>query len=251
VAAARRRPLAQESALQRCGGLLSAIVLLTAGITKFTAGAWVAVLTVGLFIVVALRIRRHYDLTSAARSLRPTAIDVPKLRLAPRAAASAPAADAKGRESAAGPEDEARAETEETPQEIEHLMIVPMDGLDMASMRALAYAASLQQPVLALHISPTEGEAARFRDYWHTWGDHLPLEVVVSPHRAIVAPMVNYIWSLHRLRPDLTLTVILPEIVVRHWWHRFLHNRTGPRLRRAVRPLPKVVVTTVPFHLPH
>jgi hypothetical protein len=29
-----------------------------------------------------------------------------------------------------------------------------------------------------------------------------------------------------------------------------LHNRTAPRLRRALRPLPKIVVTTVPFHLP-
>ena len=116
-------------------------------------------------------------------------------------------------------------------------------------MRALAYAASLQQPVLALHVSPTEEEAERFRDYWRVWGDHLPLEVVVSPYRAIVAPMVNYIESLHRLRPDLTLTVILPEIVVRHWRHRILHNRTAPRLRRALRPLPKIVVTTVPFHL--
>jgi hypothetical protein len=72
----------------------------------------------------------------------------------------------------------------------------------------------------------------------------------VSPYRAIVAPMVNYIESLHRLRPDLTLTVILPEIVVRHWWQRILHNRTAPRLRRALRPLPKIVITTVPFHLP-
>ena len=62
--------------------------------------------------------------------------------------------------------------------------------------------------------------------------------------------MVNYIESLHRLRPDLTLTVILPEIVVPHWWQRILHNRTAPRLRRALRPLPKIVVTTVPFHLP-
>jgi hypothetical protein len=104
--------------------------------------------------------------------------------------------------------------------------------------------------VLALHVSPTDGEAERFRGYWRTWGDHLPLEVVVSPYRAIVAPMVNYIESLHRLSPDLTLTVIVPEIVVGHWWQRILHDRTAPRLQRALRPLPKIVVTSVPFHLP-
>jgi hypothetical protein len=120
----------------------------------------------------------------------------------------------------------------------------------LASYRALAYAAALEQAVLALHISPTEAEANRFREYWRRWGDHLPLEVIISPHRALVAPLVNYISTLHRQRPDLTVTVVLPDIVVRHWWHRILETGMGPRLRRALRPLPKIVVTTVPFHLP-
>ena len=142
-----------------------------------------------------------------------------------------------------------QAEREESPTEIRHLVIVPLAGLDLPSVRALAYAVSLRQPVLVLHLSPTQEEARRYRDYWHTWGDHLPLAVVVSPHRAIVAPLVNYIAVLHYQRPGLTLTVILPEIVVCHWWHRLLHNQTAPRLRRGLRPLPKIVITTIPFHL--
>ena len=117
-------------------------------------------------------------------------------------------------------------------------------------MRALAYAASLHRPVLALHLSPTGEEAERFGDYWRQWGDHVPLEIVVSPYRAVVAPMIDYIESLHRQRPDITLTVLLPEIVVHHRWQSALHNQTARRLRRALRPLSKIVVTTVPFHLP-
>ncbi len=184
-------------------------------------------------MLVALRIRHHYNLAAQALALQAGASEVPQHPLAPSAGKGA-----------------VLAETEETPEEIHHLVIVPVAELNRASMRALAYAASLQQPLLTLHLSPTEEEAERFRHYWHLWGDHLPLEVVISPYRAIVAPMVNYIEVLHRQRPDLTLTVILPEIVVRHWWHRILHNQTAPRLRRALRPLPKIVVTTVPFHLP-
>jgi hypothetical protein len=117
-------------------------------------------------------------------------------------------------------------------------------------MHALAYAASLGQPVLAVHVSPTQEEADRFLDYWKAWGDHLPLELVVSPYRALVAPLVHYIEALHIQRPDLTLTVILPEVVVRRPWHRALHGRTASRLRRALKPLRKIVVTTVPVHLP-
>jgi amino acid transporter len=231
------------------GAFLSAIVFITAGITKFTAGAWVSLVAVGLFILLALRIRRHYDLVGKAIALHPDSIEVPKSAIAPgvrdRAGLDAKELDAAEQARRGG------AETEETPAEIHHLTIVPVASLDLASMRALAYAASLQQPVLALHVSPTEEEAERFREYWRTWGDHLPLEDVVSPYRAIIAPMVNYIESLHHQRPDLTLTVILPEIIVRHWWQRVLHNRTGSRLRRALRPLPRIVVTTVPFHLPN
>jgi amino acid transporter len=219
------------------GGVLSAIVFVTAAITKFTAGAWVAVLAIGLFVLVALRIRRHYDRAREATALRPEQIELPACTMVPFSV---------GIPGETGAVDE----TEESPQQVQHLLIVAIASLDLTSMRALAYAASLQQPILALHVSPSQEEAERFGDYWREWGDHLPLEIVVSPYRAIVAPMINYIESLHAQRPDLTITVILPEIVVRHRLHRILHNETAGRLRRALRPLPKIVVTTIPFHLP-
>ncbi|MGC0313599.1 amino acid transporter [Kitasatospora acidiphila] len=234
------------------GALLSAIVLITAAITKFTQGAWFAALTVGLFILVATRIRHHYDLVAEALALHPHAVEIPSRTIAPprsREGAKPAGAPVPGPAPQAPSETGADAEGEETPEEIHPLLIVPIAALDLAGMRALAYAASLRQPVLALHISPSADEAERFRAYWNLWGDHLPLKIVLSPYRAIVAPLVNYIESLHRQRPDLTLTVILPEIVVRHWRHRLLHNRLAPRLRRALRPLPKIVVTTVPFHV--
>jgi len=240
-------------AFNATGALLSGIVFITAGITKFTAGAWVSLVVVGLFILTATGIRRHYAAVAKAIALHPHAIEVPSRPIAPsvRASASAATPAAEQHDDDGGEQTPRRGhETEETPEQIHHLVMVAIASLDLSSMRALAYAASLQQPVLALHVSPSDEEAERFSGYWRTWGDHLPLEVVVSPYRAIVAPLVNYIESLHRLSPDLTLTVILPEIVVRHWWQRILHNGAAPRLRRALRPLPKIVVTTVPFHLP-
>jgi hypothetical protein len=239
------------------GALLSAVVFITAGITKFTAGAWVSLLVVGLFVAIASSIRRHYEAVAKAIALHPHQIELPGRAFAPSARSGAPAgaaaepADGQAQGSQADGEARRRdAETEETPEQIHHLILVAVAALDLPSMRALAYGASLQQPLLTLHVSPSEEEAERFGKYWQTWGDHLPLEVVVSPYRAIVAPMVNYIESLHRLSPELTLTVILPELIVRHWWQRVLHNGTAPRLRRALRGLPKIVVTTVPFHLP-
>ena len=65
----------------------------------------------------------------------------------------------------------------------------------------------------------------------------------------MVAPLVNYLWTLHEQRPDLTLTVAVPELVDRHWWHRILHEHVAERLQPILQSLPRVVVTSVPFHL--
>ena len=129
-----------------------------------------------------------------------------------------------------------------------NLAIVPVPYLNRVTMRALAYAASLRQPVLALHVSPTEEEANRFRDYWIEWGNHVPLEVVASPYRAVVPPTIAYIEALHAQRPELTLTVIVPELAIRHWWQRLLYGDTAARLRQSLAHLPRVIVTSVPFH---
>jgi hypothetical protein len=149
------------------------------------------------------------------------------------------------------PEASARlAEAQDDPSEVHSFAVVPVAVLDLAALHALAYAVSLAQPVLALHVSPTEEEAKRFHRAWQAWGDHLPLEVVVSPYRATVAPLANYIAALHRQRPDVTLTLVVPEIVVAKRWQRILHNRIATRLRASLIAYEGIVITTVPFHLP-
>jgi amino acid transporter len=204
-------------AFNAVGCAMSAIVFLIAGITKFTSGAWVSLLIVLVFTAVALLTRRHFDRVADATALDASATQ--------------------------------EGESEEAPSEVSNLVIVPVAHLDRVSVRALAYAASLRQPVLALHVSPTQEESTRFREYWHAWGNHVPLELVQSPYRAVIPPVVAYIESLHAQRPDLTLTVVVPDLAVRHWWQRPLHEDEAVRLRHALAPLSKVVVTSVPLHI--
>ncbi|MEU3187880.1 APC family permease [Streptomyces sp. NPDC006923] len=241
----RERHWRKSLCFNAIGALLSAAVFVTAGITKFTQGAWLAILTVGVFLLVTTRIHRHYDTVREALRLHPQSIEIPGRTMSPRPDGDPSALPA----AVVPPREQQDAEAETTPEEIRHLSVVAVDVLHQAGMRALAYAASLQQPVLVLHVSPSEEDAERFRESWLLWGGHLPLRIIISPYRAIVAPLISYIESLHHQRPDLTITVILPEIVVRHWWHRILHSCLAGRLRRALRPLPKIVVTTVPFHV--
>ncbi|MEA2659953.1 MAG: hypothetical protein QOF64_2567, partial [Candidatus Binatota bacterium] len=59
------------------GAALSAIVFVIAGVTKFTQGAWVAILVVGGIVFVCLRIRRHYEVVRRAVALRPGVVEAP------------------------------------------------------------------------------------------------------------------------------------------------------------------------------
>ena len=232
-------------AFNATGAVLSGIVFVIEGVTKFTEGAWVSILLISGIIAIALRTHRYYKLAGEQLALRPDSAAAPMVtsRLRPQVEPDTRRRDQTGylgTTGEAGPEN---------PQQVNALTMVPVITMDRAGMQALAYAAALGQPAFALHISPTSAEADRFLSYWQAWGDHLPLEVIVSPHRAVVAPLLNYIVSLHRQRPDLTLTVAVPEVVDEHWWHRILFEHVASRLERTLRTLPGVIVTSVPFRI--
>ena len=239
----RREPHWRRSmALNAVGAALSAIVFIIAALAKFSHGSWVALLAIVLIALLTWRVRVHYDAVHAELALHAPGPGPPHRAMTP-APLREPASNA-GDPGSAPP-----IEHEESPDEIHHLAVVPVVRLDLAALRALAYAASLGQPALAVHLSPSEDESERFRGYWAAWGDHVPLEVVDSPYRALVAPLARYIDALRSQRPGLTVTVILPELIVKHHWHRPLHNGTARRLRRALRRQPGIVITTVPHHL--
>jgi len=219
------------------GAVLSGIVVLIAAVTKFTQGAWIVVLLVPLIVLAFRHVHAHYESARLALTPRPeSAGPAPQVRIAPPRLA--PGASQR------------LAEAQDEPDLVHSFAVVPVAVLDLAALHALAYAVSLGQPVLAVHISPTDEEAERFRQAWAAWGDHLPLELVVSPYRATVAPLANYIAALHIQRPDVTLTLVVPEIVVARSWQRILHNRISARLRAALIAYEGIVITTVPFHLP-
>jgi len=226
------------------GAFLSGIVLAITAFTKFLEGAWLVVILIPLLVTLFLQIRKHYLAVGRAVALQPLAAKARARSITP------PPSGFAELDRGASIVMSGQSEHEEAPDQVLNLTVVPIIAMDLASLRALAYAASLGQPVLALHISADEEEAKRFRSYWQEWGDHVPLEIVLSPYRALVAPLGRYLRLLHDQAPHFTITVVLPELVPRRYWHRALHNGVAPRLRRALRQLPGIVITTVPFHLP-
>jgi amino acid transporter len=197
------------------GAFLSAIVLLVEAGTKFTEGAWLVVLLVPSIMGAALLIRRHYREVRQATALSKVEVSL----------SSPPRFDA----------------------DTGALCVVPIGRLDGAAVRALTYAATLDQPVLALHLVPDETAEQHFLEAWRAFGEPVRLEILRSPYRAVVAPLAQYLLGLHGERPDVVMTVVMPEIVPRRAWQRLLHGKVTARLRRTLRLEPNVVLTSVPF----
>jgi amino acid transporter len=197
------------------GAALSAVVLLVEAGTKFTEGAWLVVLLVPLIMSGAIAIRHHYRDVRRATAL--TNFELPWH--VPRQ----------------------RSEDDEA------LCVVPIGRLDGAALRALAYAAELHQPILAVHLVPNQEAEEHFLQAWHAFGEPVRLEILRSPYRAVVAPLAQYLLGLHGERPEVLMTVVMPEIVPRRRWQRLLHGKVTSRLRRTLRLERNIVLTSVPF----
>jgi amino acid transporter len=222
-------------AFNALGCALSAVVFLVTGATRFVHGAWVVVLVIPTIVLVLLAVNRHYAWVREVTALRPVGPGSTRRSIVPHAPARDGAAAREG---------------EEAPDQLRPLCVVAVSRLDLPNLRALAYAVSLRQPTLAVHLSPDDADRERFLRAWRAWGDHVPVEVVSSPYRAFVAPLANYLEELRRQQPQLTITVVMADVVVSRPWQRLLHERSGERVRHALRAEPNAVITIVPFHIP-
>jgi len=141
------------------------------------------------------------------------------------------------------------------PKEIRHRFIVPIAGLDRPSLQSLAYARSISPHVTAAHVAMDEQEVETVQSKWEKLQKHLAPEeetylvVIESPYRSLLRPLLAYIDNVHAIYPEDTLTVILPEFVVAHWWEFPLHNQTAFQLKTALLGRPGIVVTDIPQHL--
>ena len=77
----------------------------------------------------------------------------------------------------------------------------------------------------------------------------MPIVIVESPYRALIAPFLAYVDAVDRANPQGRITVVLPEFVTVHFWQNLLHNQPAVRLRRALMRRPNTAVVNVLYHL--
>jgi hypothetical protein len=133
----------------------------------------------------------------------------------------------------------------------EERVIVPVPGINRAVVQAVNVGRSIDPNVQAVLISDEPEEAAAIRERWERQLPDVPLVIVESPYRALVAPLISYLDVLDRAWPsekEAPITfVVIPEYVARSWWERILYNQSAKRLRAALLGRPHTVVVNVPY----
>src|SRR4249919_1726731 len=207
---AKRRHMIRSRMINTFGLCMTAVVFVVILLTKFLAGAWIAILAMCIFFAIMKGIRRHYDNVT--------------------------------RELAADDEDRI------LPTKVRAVVLV--SKLHKPTLRALAYAKASRPNVLeAVYVgSDDKTTKALVRD-WDERNLGVPLKVLYSPYREIVRPIIDYATQIRRANPRGVVAVYIPEYVVGRWWEQLLHNQTALRLKGRLLFTPGVMVTSVPYQL--
>jgi hypothetical protein len=194
------------------GAVLSLVVDIVIAITKFTHGAWVIVVFVPVMVFFLVRLSKQYETEAVQLEADvPSAVAAPIFR--------------------------------------QHVVLVFIDRLDLAAVRAVQYARTLMPDELrAVHFVLDEHHADALMAAWIEYGmAQIELDLVDCADRRITRAAVEA--TARDLADGQTeVSVLLPERKYRGVWHRILHDQTADAIVRAVSRLPHANVTTVPLH---
>ena len=126
-------------------------------------------------------------------------------------------------------------------------VIIPVPGLSRAVIQSVQFGRSLSEDVRAVHITIDQTEAVQLQADWERVLPGVPLIIVETPYRSLVAPFLHYLDVMAPTTKGTITIVILPEYVPRHWWDRFLHGSKAQRIKQSLVGRPDTVVADVPY----
>jgi hypothetical protein len=220
----------RESGWQRtvlintAGAIITGIVAIIQAATKFTQGAYVVVILLPIFILFFYLIKRHYDWFDKIMTVHP--YDFNPL--------SEPA------------------------EPLTVLVLVSSDvhrGILEGLEAGRAITEGHPNAVLrAVHIEMDPEKTPRQKAKWEQFvepflGQKIKLDVVPSPYRWLIEPIMDYIDWTDLERPGDRVIIVLPEFETGSWVTQFLHNFSGRRLRTALLNRPHVTVVSSRFFM--
>ena len=197
-------------------GLTTMVVLAS----KFKSGAWVTALLIPTLILLMYSVKKHYvrvqGETRETDRLKVTNLEQP-------------------------------------------LVVIPMAGWNRISEKALRFGLLLSKQIKVVHVHSDDEAHGIDKD----WDEKIvapireagfpdpELVTIPSSFRFVVSPLMDYILQLEAENPGRKVAVLLPELVVRHWWENLLHNQRVQLLKilLLVKGNQRIVVVNIPWYL--
>ena len=207
---ARRRQMKRSRVINTIGLAVTSLVLVIILISKFTEGAWIAIVAMIVLFILMRAIRHHYDLVSEELV----------------------------------PDDE----DDVLPSRVHAVVLV--SRVHKATLRAINYArATRPSSLVALTVSVHSQQTEELKAEWERRAIPVPLKILDSPYREVSRPIIKYIKEINRSSPRDVVSIFIPEYVVGRWWEQLLHNQNALRLKGRLLFMRGVMVTSVPYQL--
>lgn len=205
----RHRGWLKSMLINGLGAVLCAVVLAIIGYTKFGEGAWLVMLLIPFFCAMFWMIKLRYGSMSRQLEITGTRKFVGEGHLA--------------------------------------LLLVPR--VHRGILNALDYAQQLKGECQAVHVTINEKTLPELQRMWDEYGSDVPLVVLPSPYRSLIAPVLDYVDRIREDRPRLMITVIVAEAVSTKWYQRLLTENVAMQLKTALARRRGVVVANVRYFL--
>ncbi|MBP6963891.1 MAG: APC family permease [Armatimonadetes bacterium] len=191
------------------GAVVTGGVTLVVGVTRFMGGAWIVIVLIPLIVYLLVKMHDHY--VSLGDQLRLTDDDsfVP----------------------------------------MKNTVIVLTPSLHRGVLPALEYAQTMSGDVRAIHIETDPIDTRLMIERWDRWGGGIPLVILESPYRSLLAPLMEYLEEVKVERNNHRVTVVVPEFVPAKWWHKILHNQSGFLLKIALLFRRDIITANVRYYL--
>ena len=201
------------------GAVATGTTLLVILATKFLYGAWVTALLVPFLIGIMMMVKRHYMRvkreTEDPTPLRITGLEAP-------------------------------------------IVVIPMARWDKITEKAMRFGMLMSPIVKVVHVDSDDSDALGL--VWESMvltplrGSDIAepeLITVKSTFRTILSPLMDYVLKLEDENPGRKIAVLLPELVVRHWWENLLHNQRVQLLKLLLllKGNQRIVVVNIPWYL--
>ncbi len=192
------------------GAVATFIVAMIFTVSKFALGAWIVVILIPALVFFFFRIHRHYQSVAKQLSLKNP---VPQLLR-------------------------------------EKTVVILVASVHRGTLRAVEFV-KLLDPVhtKAVHIALNPDEAEKVKKKWAQWVPNIQLDVVPSPYRDLIGPIISYIEQVERQWEDDTVMVVMPEFIPTKPWHLWLHSQTAKYLRDELEHREDVMIVDVPYRL--